>query len=126
MYVNGAAYSELYKIKYATVADYEWNTAAYNPELSLWKALTQTYGRPVAVQLLRFNDAYYGVYEICLQMNSAGKKIEYVKNAEKRIKEMRNCIMSITGELPGQKRLLGELAYYMDRQEKRLAKIMND
>ena len=55
MYINGAAYSEVYKIKYATVADYQWNTAAYNPELALWKALTKTYGRPVAEKLLHFN-----------------------------------------------------------------------
>ena len=41
MYVNGAAESEVYRIKFATVADYEWNTSAYIPELSLWKALVK-------------------------------------------------------------------------------------
>jgi hypothetical protein len=39
LYVNGHAYSETYKIKYATVADYSWNTAAYHPERSLWNIL---------------------------------------------------------------------------------------
>ena len=124
MYTNGAASSEIYKIKYATVADYEWNTAAYNPELALWKALTKTYGRPVAEQLLRFNDAYYGIYEICLQLKSEGIKPEYVQTAEKFLRDMRDYLMSISALVPGQTQLLAELGNYLDKQEKRFASYM--
>ncbi len=118
MYTNGAADSEVYKIKFATVADYEWNTAAYNPELALWKALTKTYGRLVAEQLLRFNDAYYGIYEMCLRLKSEGTKPEYVKNAEKFLEDMRDYLMNISEELPGQTQLLRELEHHLDQQKK--------
>jgi hypothetical protein len=118
MYTNGAADSEVYRIKFATVADYEWNTAAYNPELALWKALTKTYGRLVAEQLLRFNDAYYGIYEMCLRLKSEGTKPEYVKNAEKFLEDMREYLMNISEELPDQTQLLTELEHYLDQQEK--------
>ena len=118
MYTNGAADSEVYKIKFATVADYEWNTAAYNPELALWKALTKTYGRLVAEQLLRFNDAYYGIYEMCLRLKSEGAKPEYVKNAEKFLEDMRDYLMNISEELPDQTQLLRELEHHLDQQEK--------
>lgn len=126
MYTNGVASSEVYKIKYATVADYEWNTAAYNPELALWKALTKTYGRPVAVQLLHFNDAYYGIYEMCLRLKSEGNKPEYVKIAEKFLENMRDYLMNISALVPGQTQLLAELEHYLDKQEKRLAKIVSE
>jgi len=124
MYTNGAADSEVYKIKYATVADYEWNTAAYNPELALWKALTKTYGRPVAEQLLRFNDAYYGIYAMWLRLKAEGIKPEYVQNAEKFLENMRDYLMKISVAMPGQTQLLEELEYYLDQQEKRFAGII--
>jgi hypothetical protein len=126
MYTNGAADSEVYKIKYATVADYEWNTAAYNPELALWKALTKTYGRPVAEQLLRFNDAYYGIYEMCLRLKAEGIKPQYVQNAEKFLENMRDYLMKISVAMPGRTQLLKELEHYLGQQEKRFAGIVNE
>ncbi len=125
MYTNGAASSEVYKIKYATVADYQWNTAAYNPELALWKVLLKNYGRPAAEQLLYFNDAYYVVYEMCLRLESEGMKPEYVKNAEKFLANMRDSLMHTSELVPGQTQLLKELKQYLNKQEKRLAEIHN-
>ena len=77
IYINANAYRDTYKAKLATVADYLWNTAAYNPELSMWKVLCQTYGVSCAKNLLYFNDAYYSLYQICLRMEAgeAGKAI---------------------------------------------------
>ena len=109
MYTNGAAASEVYKIKYATVADYEWNTAAYNPEFALWKALTRTYGRSVAEMLLHFNDTYYGVYDMCLRLKSEGHNPEYVEAAEKFLANMRQYLVSISARVPDQTQLLKEL-----------------
>ena len=123
MYINGSAYSEVYRIKFATVADYEWNTAAYIPERSLWKALVKNYGKPGAEQLLRFNDAYYGAYEMVLQLESKGKRPQYVKAAEKFLKDMRDYLTNISALLPDQTRLVQELRHYLNNQEKRLAEI---
>jgi len=123
MYTNGAADSDVYKIKYATVADYAWNTAAYNPELSLWKALTKTYGRPAAEQILRFNDAYHGVLEMCLRLKSEDPQPEDVSRAETFLKDMRHYLNDISAELPGQTPLIAELKHYLAQQEKRLDEI---
>ena len=80
--------------------------------------MTKTYGRLVAEQLLRFNDAYYGIYEMCLRLKSEGAKPEYVKNAEKFLEDMRDYLMNISEELPDQTQLLRELEHYLDQQEK--------
>ncbi|MBW2431161.1 MAG: beta-N-acetylglucosaminidase domain-containing protein, partial [Deltaproteobacteria bacterium] len=121
MYTNGTAYSEIYKIKYATVADYEWNTAAYNPELALWKAMIRTYGPPGAKLLLRYNDAYYGIYEMCLRLENEGHKPEYIENGKKFLAKMTDYLLKINAALPGQKKLIKELEYYRDKQKKRFA-----
>ncbi|MCP4630330.1 MAG: hypothetical protein GY850_43495 [bacterium] len=126
MYTNGAAYSEVYRIKYATVADYEWNTSSYNPELSLWKVLVKNYGLSAAEQLLGFNDAYYAAFEMCLRLKTEGNKPEFVKTAEKFLKDMHDYWTNISAQLPDQTRLLEELRHYLKKQEKRLAEIVSE
>jgi len=126
MYTNGAAFSEVYKIKYATVADYQWNTAAYNPELALWKALINAYGREAAEQLLHFNDAYYSVYDTCLRLQTEGSPAPYVAKAEKFLADMHEYLMSISALVPDQTRLLFELKQHLATQEKRLANIIGE
>lgn len=68
MYINGAMTSEQYQVKYSTVADYEWNTSAYDPDFSLWKTLLSRYGKATAVNLLKFNDVYYSLKNACIQI----------------------------------------------------------
>ncbi len=126
MYINGPAYSEVYRIKFATVADYEWNTSAYIPERSLWKALVKNYGMPGAEQLLRFNDAYYSAYELVLQLKSEGIKPQNVKAAEKLLIDMRDYLKNISALLPDQKRLVQELRHYLNNQEKQLTEIVGE
>jgi hypothetical protein len=123
MYTNGAAYNEVYRLKYATVADYEWNTSAYNPELALWKVLCRIYGSAVAKDLIHFNDAYYGVYEMYLRTEIDGTKDEYIKNGKKFLDDLDNCLLSISKELSGKERLLSELKKFRNRQNKRFKKL---
>jgi len=78
----------------------------------------------VAEQILRFNDAYYGVFEMCLRMTSEGVNTDYVKNAEKFLEGMREYINYISGEFPDQTHLLKELRYYLAQQENRLAEVL--
>jgi hypothetical protein len=125
MYTNGSAYSEVYKLKYATVADYGWNTAAYNPELSLWKVLCQTYGPVVAQKLIRFSDAYYGVYGICLRMEIEGTKDEYINNGKNFLADMNNYLLDISQALPENQPLLNELEKFRDKQKKRFEKLIS-
>jgi len=122
MYINGDAYTEVYKIKYATVADYQWNTTAYNPELALWKVLYRRYGPALAEELLRFNDAYYGLYDMFLRMDFEGVNDTYIKNGKIFLKDLENCLHTISQALTGNQSLLKELENYRDRQKNRLEK----
>ena len=123
MYTNGSAYSEVYKLKYATVADYGWNTTAYNPELSLWKVLCRTYGPAVAEKLIRFSDAYYGVYGACLRMEIEGKKDRYVDNGKSFLNDLDNYLLDISQALPENQPLLMELKKFRDKQKNRFEKL---
>jgi len=123
MYTNGSADSEIYKIKYATVADYAWNTAAYNPELSLWKVLCRTYGPAVAKKLIQFSDAYYALYGICLRMEIEGRQDSYIPNGKISLNDMDNFLLEISQALPENQPLLKELNRYRDKQKKRFEKL---
>ena len=123
MYTNGNAYSEVYKIKFATVADYEWNTANYNPELSLWKVLCSLYGTECARELVLFNEAYYGTYEACMRMESDEAKPAFIENGRLYSIEMDRRLERISRLLPTGDPLSSELATFRDRQKKRLEEL---
>jgi len=127
IYVNSNAYSEIYKVKYATVADYDWNTSAYNPELSLWKVLCQRYGTACAKELLFFNDAYYGLYQISLRMQAAGGAREaYIRKGSAFISALDDCLERIAEFSCTGQALLQELEKLGDRQKRRFEKSARD
>ena len=121
MYMNAAAESEVYRIKFATVADYEWNTSAYIPELSLWRALVNAYGPACARQVLLFNEAYYGLYEVCMRMErEEGLSEEYSRRGGAWLTRMDHSLSSLQQILPPSHALVTELEGYRDRQKQRL------
>jgi hypothetical protein len=95
IYINADAYRDTYKAKLATVADYLWNTAAYDPELSMWKVLCRTYGAACAKELLYFNDAYYGLYQICLRMEAGEAGNTFTDKGRAFIEAMNDCLQQI-------------------------------
>jgi hypothetical protein len=120
MYVNGAADSELYRIKFATVADYAWNTADYVPERSLWKALVSAYGEGCARELLFFNEAYYGLFETCARMETtAGNRAEHGRRGAVWLERLDESLRNLTRQLPGGHALVEELTACRDRQKRR-------
>jgi hypothetical protein len=120
MYVNGAVDSEVYRIKFATVADYEWNTTDYVPERSLWKALVRAYGEGCAREILFFNEAYYGLYEICARMEGqAGNPAEYGRRGAAWLQRLDESLLDLTRRLTGGHALVKELAACRDRQKTR-------
>jgi hypothetical protein len=123
MYTNGDAYSEVYKIKYATVADYEWNTAAYNPELSLWKVLCRNYGPLCAKELLLFNDAYYNLYQICMRMEIEGLKDEFRRPGSVLLEELNARLARIAELLSEGHPLVAELEAFRNRQKDRFERL---
>jgi hypothetical protein len=119
IYTNGNAYREIFKAKYATVADYEWNTSGYQPELALWKVLCKTYGPACAKELLYFNDAYYGLYDVCMRMEVGGAGDTYVKKGQKFLNDLENSLGRISESACAGLPLLRELENFRNRQKKR-------
>jgi len=81
IYQNGGSHLEYQKIKYATVADYEWNNNGYDPDFSLWKALYTQFGKETAIKLLQFNDNYYGLVDMTMRIERQGRAKEYTSRA---------------------------------------------
>jgi hypothetical protein len=119
MFMNGAAGSEIYRVKYATVADYEWNTAAYDPERSLWKVLVNAYGRRCARELIQFNHAYYGLYGASMRLEKGGAKARVRRQGEAFLAELKASLHRIAAELTAKHPLVMELAGLLERQENR-------
>ena len=122
IYTNGNAYRDTYKVKFATVADYQWNTSAYDPQLSLWKVLSRTYGGVCAQQLLVFNDAYFGLYQINLRLQAEGSRQGYIQQGKVFLKAMAGNLKQIDGESCAGQALLQELESLRDRQKRRFEK----
>ncbi len=102
-----------------TVADYEWNTKAYDPEFALWKALVTAFGPTNAKTLLYFNDAYYGLYDMCMRMERNGEIERYITMGNDFISRMRHHYHELGITLSENKRLLKELESKMKRQLRR-------
>ena len=123
IYINGRGDSEIYRIKFATVADYEWNTAAYDPERSLWKALVNAYGTECAREILFFNDAYYGLYEACMWIERQGVSESIVRTGEGFAACLKDSLASIRRLLPADHALLRELEDFQTRQKTRFEQL---
>jgi hypothetical protein len=114
----------VYRIKFATVADYEWNTSAYVPERSLWKALVKAYGPACAKEVLFFNEAYYGLYDVCMRMErDAGGREEYGRRGGAWLARLDQSLSSLQQQLPRDHPLVRELEGYRDRQKQRLEEL---
>ena len=124
IYQNGGTYMEYQKIKYITVADYEWNNNAYQADFSLWKALVTRFGKKNAVNLLQFNDNYYSLVAMTMRMERDGVQQQTVAKAKKFSAAAQKILATLTKELPGNKTLVAELRGLMKGQMKKYDKIL--
>jgi hypothetical protein len=123
IYTNGRAYRDTYRIKFATVADYLWNTAGYDPELSLWKVLTRTYGKACARDLIYFNDAYFGLYQVNLRMKTEGRREADIQQGKEFIQAMAGYLKQLEDASCATQTLVAELKNLRGRQTKRFDKL---
>ncbi len=82
--------SSLETIRALTALGYFWDTEKYNTDKSLWIILNKLYGRNTAINLLYFNDAYFGLKEVCQKIENNGhqyKNTRVAKNFENSLKE---------------------------------------
>jgi hypothetical protein len=119
MYVNGDMYSDTYKIKFMTVADFEWNTDAYDADFSLWKALVKTYGKENAIKLMTFNDTFYRLVQHVLYVDALnGSEKDNKTTGDALVKDITTQFNDIAKVLETQKKLVAELRYLKDEQLK--------
>jgi hypothetical protein len=108
--INQTENSAINKIRLITAADYMWNKEAYNPSVSLWKALIKLYGKEEAMQLIRFNDKYYQLLQLCMIMEKERFNQKDLKAGEDIILSMNSHWNEITKNLASDINLLNELA----------------
>ncbi|HRW62762.1 MAG TPA: hypothetical protein P5132_04705 [Bacteroidales bacterium] len=100
--------SEFRLIQLLTATDFLWNTKDYVPEKSLWVILNRLYGRDNALQLLIFNDAYYGLKEIGKKIELQGTQNKSIRIANNFEKELNKAYDALRNNL-NNKELLNEI-----------------
>ncbi|MFW5804875.1 MAG: beta-N-acetylglucosaminidase domain-containing protein, partial [bacterium] len=107
-HINYQANSEIDLLKLMTVADFEWNQAHYNPELSIWKTLLSLYGKTASLHLLEFNDKYFALWDMCMRLERNLNINRNIKMAGTYLDELEIAYMGLEDSLLN-KKLLYEL-----------------
>ena len=102
------------KIGIMTLADYLWNSKNFDPDLSLLKVLIAEYGKETALQLIRFNEAYLGLYEMYGKIRSRESKRKYIRSAEDFNHQLNQIMQKLHKKLEGQP-IVAELQLLMDK-----------
>lgn len=95
--LNTDSLSELSTIRILTSSNFYWNTESYNPDRTLWIVLNKLFGRQNAMNLIYFNDAYYGLKEVCEKIKINGlqyKNIRVAKIFEKDLKKYYDLLLN--------------------------------
>ncbi len=81
--VNIDSLSRTNLVKALTASNYFWNTGNYNADKTAWKVLVKLFGTENAQSLIYFNDAYYGLTEMCQKLKSDGLNNKNIRIAGK-------------------------------------------
>jgi len=106
--LNSSDFSELKIIRVLTAANYFWNTKSYDPEWSLWVVLNKLVGRENAINMIYFNDACFGLKEICKKIEIEGLQFKNQRIAKKFENDL-NKYYSLLSESLKNENLLKEL-----------------
>ena len=82
MYGSLAPAGALDRIRAKTLSSGMWNAGRYNPDRTLIKVLVSQYGHSAAMDLLRLNEAYFGLREMFGKIRSKETKAKFVRSAE--------------------------------------------
>lgn len=88
IFFNGTVNSELELIKFATVADFSWNTEEYDPDVSLRKVLLSRYGYEAALVLMEINDQYFSLAEVLLKLEMEEQSQKLLRKGESIINDI--------------------------------------
>jgi hypothetical protein len=116
--------SMLARLGLMTLSEYLWNASDYDPDLSLLKVLIAKYGSDIAWDLIRLNEAYFGLAEMYGKIRSRETKVKYVRSAEDFKGELDAAMKRLQPALEGTP-LFQELTYYKRRSEQYIQHIMS-
>jgi len=92
-------FSEISQLRIATAIDYLWNRDSYNPDFSIWKVLVYKYGREIARELILFNDLFYKLLSVSLEMELNGYNQRLDRQGEELIIQLNRHWDVIKGSL---------------------------
>lgn len=84
--INGN--SPLDVIRTATAMDYLWNPSAYSPVFSTYKVLLQLFDKDYADEMIQFNNLYFRLSAVCIDLENNGFAQRAVKLGEEIIIQM--------------------------------------
>ena len=111
------------RIRLQTLAASMWNASEFDSDLTLIKVLVSLYGQPTAMELIRLNEAYFGLYEMYGKIRSKETKAKYVRSAENFKKQVDTLMDSLKRELKD-KAIWTDLTDYQRQAQKRFESIM--
>jgi hypothetical protein len=82
MYAHLSPVDALDRIRAKTLSSAMWNARGYDPDITLLRVLVSEYGHAAAMDLLRLNDAYFGLREMFGKIRSKETKAKFVRSAE--------------------------------------------
>ncbi len=108
--LNINSMSDFNMIRLATAADYLWNVGDYDPFLSAWKALVAKYGKPLAIELVFFNDFYYKIISLSMEIKKSGNNQKAMKTLDELVDQLNNRWNNIQNLSTGRSSLLNEVS----------------
>lgn len=115
--VNASCSSEIMKIRMATAADYMWNRAGYNPDLSLWKVLVSRFGLATTRELYHFNDAYFTTLASMIGLKKGNDQQKHARLIGEQMLRMEESLGKLDMLLVSDPELLNELKSLKQRLE---------
>jgi hypothetical protein len=115
--VNQSLSSAISKLRIATAADFMWNTADYDPDMSVYKVLLSKFGREVTGELYVFSDAYYTALASVISLKQGGDHQRLIRQANEQFSIMEDLLVILDDNLVEDPDLLNELKSLKQRLE---------
>ena len=87
-FLNIGSVNDLSLVRLGTAADYLWNGVDYDPFFSAWKVLLNLYGKPLAKELVYFNDVYYHIISLCMELEGSGYNQKSIRTGEEMLRKL--------------------------------------
>ncbi len=108
--INGNSVLDV--IRTATAMDYFWNPSAYSPAFSTYKVLLQLFDKFYADEMIRFNNLYFRLLAVCIDLENNGFAQRAVKLGDEIIVQMNYHWENLEGLSQDHLELLNDLNDY--------------